>query len=240
MLKKLLVVPFSVLLVFIITLTAFTPVFAFDGIEINSSLKETGRNTYYSFVGGRLITSFPTALIHDEFGERKIILYPPEYAGGYIDEFNNLHIVLAKDADFMVTKRVYQEIMGNDEDIIYEVADFPLSRLYEVQRTLDKVMYEFDISGTGINEFTNRIDICIEKEREKDVLEFLKTKFDDFDERCITFDGPAELRFAVAVGDTTNLLLLQNQKMLIISSIIILTIIAAATTVILITKMKQK
>ncbi|MDR0373121.1 MAG: hypothetical protein LBI79_06145 [Nitrososphaerota archaeon] len=250
MLKNSLVKAFSVLLAFIIIFMAVTSVFAspigISEIEIESSLKDADRNFYYSLVAGRLKSSFPTTLIDDGFGKREICLFPPEYAGCYIDETNTLHIVLTKNADYMTTISNYQEIMGiNDDEIIYVVADFPLSRLYEIQRTLDKVMVEFDMSATGINEFTNRLDISINRTREKDVIDFLKTKFDDFDEKCITFSDPIEIHYVA--GSTTDLLpsntdstmTPQNQNTLIIG-IVILTTIVAATTGIWITKKKQK
>jgi hypothetical protein len=98
--KKLCLTSIGVLLVFAIVFTAFTPSFAsFEGIEINNSLKETNRNSYYSFVGGSLIASFPKVLIQDDFGEREVVAYPPEYAGAYIDESNTLHILLTKKAN---------------------------------------------------------------------------------------------------------------------------------------------
>jgi hypothetical protein len=204
MLKKPFLMTISGFLAFVIAFMAFTPVFATENstagyIEITHELKEANRHVYYSFLSGRILHSFPTALVQDEFGVREIILYPPEYAGRYLDESGTQHIILTKDADYETTIHNYQEIMGIiDEDIIYEVADFSLSRLYEVQRTLDNVMFEFDMSATSINEITNRLDINIEKGRENDVIEFLKTKFNDFNSRCITFSGPAEFHLTAA------------------------------------------
>jgi len=198
--KKPFLMAISVFLVSIIAFMAFMPVFATEdsvlgGMEITPELKETNKHVYYSFLSGRLISSFPTALIQDEFGEREIVLYPPEYAGRYLDESGTQHIILTKNADYAATIRNYQEIMGTiDEEIIYEVADFSLSYLYGIQDTLFEFMPEFDISAIGINEITNKIGINIDRSRENDVLEFLYIKFDDFDSSCITFSDPVEIR----------------------------------------------
>lgn len=199
MVKKSFLISIGVLLVFAIVFAAFTPSFAsFKGIEINTSLKETNRNSYYTLVFSSLIDSFPTVLIQDEFGEREVVAYPQEYAGAYIDESNTLHIVLTKNAN-MTTKYNYQEIMGNDEDIVYDIADFPLSRLYEIQRTLDGVMQEFSIEFTGLNEITNKLQIhLLDSTKEKEITEFLKNKFNDFDVRCIIFKDPIGIKLTAA------------------------------------------
>ncbi|MDR1993147.1 MAG: hypothetical protein LBQ98_06615 [Nitrososphaerota archaeon] len=249
MLKSSLLKSISVLLGFIIIFSVFTsavasPIEGIGEIEIETSLKDADRNFYYGLVAGRLKSSFPTTLIDNGFGEKEICLFPPEYAGCYIDENNTLHIVLTKTADYMTTISEYQEIMGiNDDEIIYDVADFSLSRLYEIQRTLEKVMFEFEMSTIVINEFTNKVDISINKTREKDVLEFLNTQFDDFDEKCITFSDPIEIRFtadntADLLPETDTTATPQNQNILIIGIVIIAIIIA--TTGILIIKKKQK
>ncbi|MCL1970465.1 MAG: hypothetical protein FWF66_03275 [Candidatus Bathyarchaeota archaeon] len=78
MFKKTFLMTFSV---FLIVAMAFMPVFAtvnfasgddmFGKIEIDSSLKEANRHVYYSFLSGRIINSFPTALVQDEFGEEQ-------------------------------------------------------------------------------------------------------------------------------------------------------------------------
>ena len=99
----------------------------FGVISKETSFKETNRNSYYSGLAGNLKASFPKVLIQTEYREKEVIAYPPEYGGAYIDGSNTLHIVLTKNAN-MTTKLNYLEIMGNDEDIIFDIADFPLSR----------------------------------------------------------------------------------------------------------------
>ena len=169
-----------------------------------TSFKETNRNSYYSGLAGNLIASFPKVLIQTEFREKEVIAYPPEYAGAYIDGSNTLHIVLTKNAN-MTTKLNYQEIMGNDEDIIFDIADFPLSHLYEIQSTLTGAMreQEFSIDGIIVNEITNKVDIHrLDSTEENEIAEFLKNKFNDFDVRCIAFKGPLELK--TTADDTTS------------------------------------
>jgi hypothetical protein len=63
--------------------------------------------------------------------------------------------------------------------------------LYEVQRTLDGVMGDFGISYTSINEYINRLDLGLfDRTREVEVVDFLKTKFDGFDDKCLMFTEP--------------------------------------------------
>jgi len=169
-----------------------------------TSFKETHRNSYYNGLAGNLKGSFPTVLIQTEFREKEVIAYPPEYAGAYIDGSNTLHIVLSKYAN-RTTKLNYQQIMGNDEDIIYEIADFPLSHLREIQSTLTEAMREqkFSIDGISVNEITNKVEIHrLDITEEKEIAEFLKNKFNDFDVRCIIFKEP--LRIELTAADTAS------------------------------------
>ena len=202
--KKLCLAAIGVLLVFTIIFTAvlqtLTPS---KETEIQNSLKETDRNTYYGCLAGNLLASFPKVLIQTEYGEEEVIGYPPEYGGAYIDESNTLHILLTKTAN-ITTKTSYLEIMDNDEEIIFEIVDFPLSFLYEVQRTFDATaMGEFDIAFTGINEVTNRLDIgLLDITKENEVTEFLENKINDFDARCLTFKVSAG--FTISAAHTAN------------------------------------
>lgn len=206
--KKICLTSIGILLVFAIVFTVFAPSFASStGIEIQTSLKETNRNSYYSLVAGSLIASFPKVLIQTEFREKEVIAYPPEYAGAYIDGSNTLHIVLTKYAN-MTTKLNYLEIMGYDEDIIFDIADFPLYHLYEIQRTLTGAWKEqkFSIERIGINEITNKVEIYpFASTPEKEIKEFLKNKFNDFDVRCITFKDPIGIK-PTAVDTASNAL----------------------------------
>ena len=170
-----------------------------------TSFKETNRNSYYSGLAGNLKASFPKVLIQTEFREKEVIAYPQEYAGAYIDGSNTLHIVLTKKAN-MTTKLDYQEIMGNDEDIIYDIADFPLSHLYEIHSTLTGVIREFSIDGIGVSEITNKVEIhLLDSTQEKEITEFLKNKFNDFDVRCIIFKEPHGIK-ATAADTASNAL----------------------------------
>jgi hypothetical protein len=197
----------SVLLVCAIVFTAFTPSFALStasstGIEFQPSLKETDRNSYYALVFESLIDSFPKVLINDGVGEREVVAYPQEYAGAYIDNSNTLHIVLTKNAN-MATYYNYQEKLVNDKDIVYDIADVPLSRLYEIQRSLDVVMQKFNIESTSLNEITNKLEIhLLDITKQKDVTEFLKTKFNDFDVNSVIFMDPVGIQ--LTADDTTS------------------------------------
>jgi hypothetical protein len=134
-----------------------------------------------------LIDCFPTVLVSGENGVQEVVLYPDEYAGAFIDEANRLHIVLTKPVDGE-TEYDYRAITGYDETVIFNIAQYPLSFLYEVQRTLDGVMIDIDICATGLNERINRIEINLyDSERERGIVAFLKAKFDNFDENCLIF-----------------------------------------------------
>jgi hypothetical protein len=188
------------LLVFVSVSFLVITAVSFGLLSTETSFKETNRNSYYSGLAGNLIASFPKVLIQTEFGEKEVIAYPPEYAGAHIDGSNTLHIVLTKNAN-MTTKNNYLEIMGNDEDIIFDIADFPLSHLYEIQRTLTGAWKEqkFSIERIGINEITNKVEIYpFASTPEKEITEFLKNKFNDFDVRCIIFKDPRGIRLTAA------------------------------------------
>ncbi|MDG6223859.1 MAG: hypothetical protein IAX21_03685 [Candidatus Bathyarchaeota archaeon] len=188
--KKLCLVSIGVLLVFAIVFTVVLPSLTpSEETEIQNSLKETDRNLYYGCLLGQLKASFPKVLIQTEYGEQEVIAYPPEYAGAYVDKSDNLHIVLTKKAN-ITTKQDYLEIMDNNEEIIFDIGDFSLSHLYELQRTLGGVMQEFSIEFIGLNETANRLDIGLhDRTKENEIKEFLKNEFNDFDARCLTFNG---------------------------------------------------
>lgn len=206
MLKKAFLISVSVLLVFATVFAVFAPSLASsDGTEIKVSLKVTDRNSYYTGVAACLKDTFPKMLINDEFGQRFEVAYPQEYAGAYIDDFNTLHIVLTKNAE-LTTKNNYQAIMGNDKDIIYEFANFPLSNLYEAQRTLRGVLKEFEIESTGIDEIKNRVEISLlDNTKEKEITDFLKANLNGFDARCISFTNAFGITISAADNSTNAL-----------------------------------
>ena len=215
--KKVWLASIGVLLVFVIVFTVVIPslipsnetktqtpsLTPSEETEIQNSLKETDRNAYYGCLYGQLMGSFPKVLVQTQYGEKKVILYPPEYGGGYVDKSDTLHILLTKKAN-MTTKTSYLEIMDNDEDIIFEIVDFPLSLLYEIQRSIDaETAEEFGIMSSCLNETTNRLDIgLLDRTKENEVTEFFENKFNDFDPRCLTFTDPMEI--IPTASDTTN------------------------------------
>lgn len=158
------------------------------------SEKETDPNYYASLLAGKLINSFYTTLPNGT----GVIIYPVEYAGAYIDHSNNLHVVLSKYATNS-TIESYRNIMGNDPDIIFETAEFPLSHLYAVQDALGGVMGDFSIDAAGVNEMTNRVELNLEDSaKQKDITEYLNNQFTDFNESCITFLGPNPVTASLA------------------------------------------
>ncbi len=137
-----------------------------------------------------MINSFTTT-INDENGERTVVIYPVEYAGAYIDHSNNLHVVLSKYAT-NTTVNTYCNIMGNDPDIIFETAEFPLSSLYELQDALVGAPFRFDKACVNIT--SNRIEINLpDGTDQKEVTNYFKMKFTDFDVSCINFLGPCPI-----------------------------------------------
>jgi hypothetical protein len=186
--------------------TAFTPAFAStNGTKDQPSLKTTDRNAYYTSIYSKLSRTFITT-VHDESGDRAEIKYPADYAGAYIDASNNLHIIVVKSENTVATVNNYQKLLG-DSEVIFETADFPLSHLDAVQSALNDVMLKFDIACTSLNETANKIDIHLrDNTKQKDVIEFLKTVFSGFDERCLAFkDDPVNIS-TTAVDSSTNAL----------------------------------
>lgn len=190
MFKKLFLPFLGVFLVFTLVFTAFMPVLAYEGQEFLEYL-DIDENSRCAMLFLNVIDRFPRVLVYDGFTEREVVRYPDEFAGAFIDKSNKLHIVLIKDVD-LDTEYDYRNLTGYDETVIFDIADYSLFFLYEVQRTLNPVMNDFDIRYTGIDETTNRLNVGLfDRTRERDVVEFLKTKFDGFDARCITFmDSP--------------------------------------------------
>lgn len=128
------------------------------------------------------------ALLREKFSKAD------EFAGAYIDSSNTLHIILTNNATATIIN-YYRNITGNGTDIVFETAVFPLSYLKAVQAALNGVMIEFGIEETVLNETANKIDIhLLDSTKQKDVIEFLNTVFNDFDDRCVAFMGPVGIR----------------------------------------------
>jgi hypothetical protein len=193
--------------VFIPTLTAIgteEPILSSNQIDM-TALKTADRNTYYVGVFSNIIECFPTTVTLTEYGETTVINYPDEFAGAYIDSSNNLHIVLTSSV-YVKTEYDYLKITGYDKDVVFNVAEFSLSFLYDVQRTLGDVMVKLGIEGIILNEATNKLEVhMFDGAKETDVVEFLKTKFDKFNDRCIDFKGSLGLR-TTASDSTSNAL----------------------------------
>jgi hypothetical protein len=188
--------PFSIAFLFsVLVFAVFMPAFAAGQDDILPP----------SYLGGypNLINSFPKILVDDAFGETtEVIRYPDEYAGAFLDDSGKLHIVLTKNAA-AGTESEYRQIMGSsDIPVVFDVAEFPLFFLYEVQRTLEGVMGEFSISTISINEVNNRVDIgLLDLTRQQDVVDFLKTNFDEFDADCLIFAQGSLLRISLYTDD---------------------------------------
>jgi DNA-binding HxlR family transcriptional regulator len=118
-----------------------------------------------------------------------------EIAGRYLDQNGTQHIILTNNA---TVKAINDALIGGyGAHIIFETAKFPLSRLYAVQDALDEVMIKFSIDATGVNEITNRLDVNLhDSTKQRDIIYFLNSQFNDFDEKCISFLGPLELELS--------------------------------------------
>jgi len=194
----------SVLLISAIMFVAFLPAFAVEGSEEQPTLMDTNDRIWLDFVDRELlreedmnsyswlifvdlIDCFPRVLIPDGDDVKKVIAYPDEFAGAFIDESNRLHIVLTKPVD-TETEYDYRAITGYDETVVFDVAEYPLAVLYAVQRALSDSMADFSIEFTRLNEFVNRLEVGLEdRTMEGAVVEFLKTKFDGVDAGCLIF-----------------------------------------------------
>lgn len=124
---------------------------------------------------------------------RERITNADEIAGVYIDQNGTQHIILTNNATAKAIN-AYLYMAGYGSNIVFETADFPLSRLYAVQHALTGVMIKFGIDATSINEIANKVDVYLhDSTKQKDIVDFLNNHFIDFDERCISFLGPLEL-----------------------------------------------
>jgi hypothetical protein len=187
----------SIMLVSMVCVIGSAPL-ASGSPAANESLseKETDPNSYAVSLHNKLISAFFTTLPNGT----KVLIYPVEYAGAYIDNSNNLHIVLSKYAT-NTTISNYRDIMGNDPDIIFEAAEFPLSRLYEFQDALVGATFSFDKACVAVK--TNRLEINLpDGTKQQAVIEFFRTRFSDFDDSCITFLGPCPI--TAGIGDVNS------------------------------------
>lgn len=176
------------LLIIAVSMIGFIGSMPFASASGSLSQKETDPNGYATSLAGKLIGSFYTTLPNGTM----LLNYPVEYGGAYIDHSNHLHIVLSKYST-NATIDTYRSIIG-DPDVIYETAEFPLSHLGAVQDALNGVMLDFSIDASGINEITNRLDVNLhDATKRSDVIQFLNSKFTDFNDSCITFLGPVEI-----------------------------------------------
>jgi hypothetical protein len=154
-------------------------------------------NDYAGYLASKLKSTFIT---NNSDGKLEIV-YPIEYGGAYIDSFNQLHIVLSKYAT-NATIESYLSIMG-DPDVIFEAAEFPLSRLYEAQNAIGPAMIDFRIDVAGADEITNRLKLNLEDStKQSDIIAYLDSKIADFDEGCLTFLGPNPITAGVGELDS--------------------------------------
>lgn len=136
-----------------------------------------------------------TALLREKFTNAD------EFAGVYLDQSNILHLIFTNNAT-TVKLNTYRDMMRYYDGVVFETADFPLSHLYAVQAVLNGVMIKFGIDETGVNEIANKLDVHLhDSTKQKDIIDFLNSKFIDFDERCISFLGPLEV---VLTTNTTS------------------------------------
>jgi hypothetical protein len=218
--KKLLLMFSNVFLMAVLLFGAFIPALAAGEIDDPSIveenamawldnidrlfLREDDMNSYSWLIFIDLINCFPKVLVADgeDGGNKEVVVYPDEYAGAFIDEDNRLHIVLTKPVG-AETKYNYRAITGYDETVIFDIAEYSLSYLYDVQKVLDGVMAEFGIESTSLNEFVNRLEVgLVDRTKEGVVVEFLKAKFDGFDGRCLIFKDPVGI--VLTAANTAN------------------------------------
>jgi len=141
---------------------------------------------------------------------REKVANADEIAGRYLDQNGTLHIILTNNA---TAKAINDALtMGYGANIVFESADFPLSRLYAVQAALRGVMIKFGIDATGTNEKANKVDVNLhDSTKQKDIIDFLNSQFNDFDERCIAFLGPLELQLTTNTNSSFNPPISMNQ-----------------------------
>lgn len=174
-----------------------------NGEPLNE-LKTRDRNAYYVSVFQKIINTFPTASTRSAEGGINPVQYPDEYAGAYIDDADNLHIVLTRTSR-RATEYDYPKLTDYDDDVIYEYAPFPLSKLYEVQKTLDGVMQEFDIQSTSLNECDNVIEVKIwDETKENDILDYLESNVFGFSPDSVTIESTTDEIVCTATTNTNS------------------------------------
>ncbi|MCL2150201.1 MAG: S1 family peptidase [Dehalococcoidia bacterium] len=196
----------SILLALVTILGGTSSVFADDGGYWNQDREQ---NAYCVSIYRAMVSNFLTI---DDNG-RTYAEYPSDYAGAYIDEANNLHILLVNNAEGVYD---YAELTGYDKVVIIEYADFSYNKLVEIRDVLNNAIdeygdlgfyTEFGISGFSVNEITNVVDIgMFDRARESTVLAYLEANVEGFTPRSVVFDDGHKAEYTTTTSTQTTAL----------------------------------
>jgi len=235
-LKKLISLMLCIMLAFSCLLFVGASSNAELNVESSNNLKEENRNYYYVILYGRMVNFFPTTTVtlkeekdraidfiefagqyteaektemvsyldgyYENYTKTKVV-YPDDYAGAYIDHDNNLHIILTAET----SRSNYHKMLDNDDDIIFEYAANPLSRLLNIQEALNPLMQTFSIEATVLNEITNKIEIQLfDSSKDKDIIKYLESVINRFTVESITFNGTTGIKYTATTNTTSNAL----------------------------------
>ena len=129
-------------------------------------LYDNDRNSYSIELFKNFISSCPS----NNVGSVETTDFPDNYGGAYIDEKNVLHIKVVDSVDDGFTLKNSTNIadikknigaVDVNNDVIIEEAEVSLEEMLEIQKTLDSVMVDFDISSTYTDEEKNVLGISL-------------------------------------------------------------------------------
>lgn len=158
-------------------------------------LRENDRNSYSVELFQEFVNNFPSEIVD---GSEKTV-YPENYGGAYIDSIGALHLKVVEDYDikdistdanyYISALKKSSNIVDPKYDVIIDDADVTWNQLLEVQKVLDSVMEELDISSTYTDEENNILVVSLLDISSKyDVLNYLNENINAFSQECVEFE----------------------------------------------------
>lgn len=171
-------------------------------------LYDNDRNSYSIELFKNFISSCPS----NNVGSVETTDFPDNYGGAYIDEKNVLHIKVVDSVDDGFTLKNSTNIadikknigaVDVNNDVIIEEAEVSLEEMLEIQKTLDSVMVDFDISSTYTDEEKNVLGISLlDISKKDDIITYLKKNINNFNSNSVLFEQGEAI--SLSASDTSN------------------------------------
>ncbi len=153
----------------------------YEGVNENQLMEYQQKNIQSAYNASRFKEKYAKIYV-SKTSQKVDIEYPSNYAGVYIDEYNNLHIAYT------------DEIKSLDErmseyDVQYDKVNYSMIYLRKIYDIIVSKMDIFNISNAYIDEINNSVSIFVESKKENEILEYLKNNVKNFEEKSICFQN---------------------------------------------------